>query len=39
LFVAEPRANVRVVSAPGGSGMTMSFGWADDLGAAWDAGK
>lgn len=35
LFLAEPEPGVHVVAAPGGSGMTMSFGWAADLWEAW----
>jgi D-hydroxyproline dehydrogenase subunit beta len=34
LFVTEPQPGVHLVTAPGGAGMTMSFGWADDF---WDS--
>jgi FAD dependent oxidoreductase TIGR03364 len=39
LFVAEPQPAVHVVTAPGGAGMTMSFGWADDLWDSWETGR
>ncbi|WP_020474720.1 TIGR03364 family FAD-dependent oxidoreductase [Zavarzinella formosa] len=38
LFLAEPQPNTHIVSATGGTGMTMSFGWADDLWERWEAG-
>jgi len=35
LFTADPQPGARVVTAPGGSGVTMGFGMAEDLLASW----
>jgi len=35
LFTAEPQPNAHVVVAPGGAGMTMSFGFAEDMWDKW----
>ncbi len=35
LFTAEPQPRVHIVTAPGGAGMTMAFGWLDDLWDTW----
>jgi FAD dependent oxidoreductase TIGR03364 len=36
LFTAEPQPRAHVVTAPGGSGMTMSFGHAEALWTQWE---
>jgi FAD dependent oxidoreductase TIGR03364 len=35
-FVREPEPNVHIVTASGGAGMTMSFGFAEELWSLWD---
>jgi hypothetical protein len=35
LVVEDLDRDVVAVLAPGGSGMTMSLGWADDLWSRW----
>jgi FAD dependent oxidoreductase TIGR03364 len=35
-FVADPQPGVRIVTATGGSGMTMSFGLADEMWSGWE---
>jgi len=35
IFTAEPEPGAHVVVAPGGAGMTISFGFADEHWAKW----